>query len=917
MSKIKAYEITKDLNVNTKQLLAEIKKTSEQFNKHLSLIKTIEDKLEKEALNKLNKSDSIKSEHADTSFDKIEPSDPTDEVATIIHDTSNEPNNRLLTKKQVIVPQTLTPKTPQESKEGRFSNNVAREPQSRIFRNDFKPDVRSTTTRIENKPENKGTFIDSRTQNTTRPNTVPPYRNDYRPAQTPRTDTKPLDRFPRNQDNRNVARPFNAADAGKKNDNFSRPSMSGDRNRNNQGSSKDFNSSVPLRKKNFNDKTTGFTDIVAPIEKEKVSNYDPNKSNYTRSYDAEKKPKSRKALVKVISPAAPDFDDDRPKGAKKFKPKSRQPIKRFEPIKIEKAVITGIMVSVKELAEKIGKPAVDIIKKLLILGTLVTINQEIDFDTASLLSSEYGVELEQKLEKTFEEAMMDEDKLDNIEDLIERPPIVTIMGHVDHGKTSLLDAIRKTSVTEHEAGGITQHIGAYTIEINNKSITFLDTPGHEAFTAMRARGAQVTDIAILVVAADDGVMPQTIEAINHAKAANVPIIIAVNKIDKPGADPERVKQDLTKYGLVAEDWGGDTIIAPVSAVTKVGIDNLLEMILLVAEVQELKANPDRLAKGTIVEAQLDKGRGPVATVLIQNGTLKIGDNIVAGTAYGRVRAMMDHKGNRVLQAKPSQPVEVLGFSDVPEAGDILYAVEYDKLSRQVAEERKNKIKELQIKSAAKISLDDLYSQIADGQIKELNVILKADVQGSVEAVKQALEKLSNEQIRIRAIHGGVGAITENDVMLASASNAIIIGFNVRPDQMARSIAEREKVDVRLYRVIYDAIADIEKAMKGLLAPVFKEVILGHAEVRAVFKVTNVGTIAGSYITDGKIQRNITARLLRDSIVIHEGKIDSLKRFKDDAKEVQSGYECGIGFENYNDIKTGDIIEAFIEEEVKR
>jgi len=596
---------------------------------------------------------------------------------------------------------------------------------------------------------------------------------------------------------------------------------------------------------------------------------------------------------------------------------SKAPTKSPEPIKIEKAIITGETVMIKDLAEKIGKPATEIIKKLLLLGTIATINQDIDFDTAALVASEFGVELEQKLEKTYEEVLIDEYKEDAPDDLIERPPVVTVMGHVDHGKTSLLDAIRKSKVTEHEAGGITQHIGAYTIDINGKQITFLDTPGHEAFTAMRARGAQVTDIAILVVAADDGVMPQTVEAINHAKAADVPIIVAINKIDKPTANPERVKQELTEYGLVAEEWGGDTIFVPVSAITKEGIDQLLEMILLVSEIQELKANPNRLAKGTIIEAQLDKGRGPVATVLVQNGTLKVGDPIVAGVSYGHVRAMIDDKGNRVISAGPSQPVEVLGFSEVPEAGDILYAVEDEKLSRHVSEERKDKIKAMQMKAMAKVSLDDLFNQIAEGQMKELNVIVKADVQGSVEAVKQSIEKLSNEQVRVKTIHGGVGGITESDVMLASASNAIIIGFNVRPDSMARAAAEREKVDVRLYRVIYNAIEDIEKAMKGLLEPEFKEVVLGHAEVRTTFKVSGVGTVAGSYVTDGKILRNANARLVRNGVVVYEGKIASLKRFKDDAREVASGYECGIGLENFNDIKDGDVIEAYIEQEVEQ
>lgn len=581
-------------------------------------------------------------------------------------------------------------------------------------------------------------------------------------------------------------------------------------------------------------------------------------------------------------------------------------------------MITSETITVKELSEKIGKPAAEIIKKLFILGIMATINQEIDFDTCSLIASDYGIELEHNVAKTFEEVLQESsDEVDESTELVERPPVVTIMGHVDHGKTSLLDAIRNSSVTEGEAGGITQHIGAYTVTCNGRTITFIDTPGHEAFTSMRARGAQVTDIVILVVAADDGIMPQTVEAINHAKAANVPIIVAINKMDRETANPERVKQQLTEHGLVSEEWGGDTICVPVSAKTQMGLDSLLEMVLLEADVLELKANPNRLAKGTIIEAELDKGRGPIATVLVQNGTLKIGDTIVAGTAYGRVRAMVDDKGKRVAKAGPSQPVEVLGFSEVPAAGDILNVAEIDKLSRQVAEERRDKQKAEQLKNLSKVSLDDLFSQIAEGQIKDLNIIVKADVQGSVEAVKQALEKLSNDEVRVRCIHGGVGAITGSDIMFASASNAIIIGFNVRPDAAARAAAEKEKVDMRLYRIIYNAIEDIEKAMKGMFKPVYEENTLGRISVRDTFKVSGVGTIAGAYVQDGKVTRNAQIRVVRDGIVIHEGKIASLKRFKDDAKEVAAGYECGIGIENFNDIREGDTIEAFEMVEVKR
>ena len=662
----------------------------------------------------------------------------------------------------------------------------------------------------------------------------------------------------------------------------------------------------------------GAPGAPAAGSKDRVSNYDPNKSAYARSKEADKKAKNKKAMSREAAPSASNWDDDST-GNRKLRRGVKQPMRRPEPVVIEKAVITTETITVKELSEKIGKPASEIIKKLFLLGMPTTINQEIDFDTCELVASDFGIELELKVAKTFEEVLSDSAATESDADelLKPRPPVVTIMGHVDHGKTSLLDAIRNSSVTEGEAGGITQHIGAYTVACNDRPITFIDTPGHEAFTSMRARGAQVTDIVILVVAADDGIMPQTIEAINHAQAAGVPIIVAINKMDKPDANPDRVKQQLTEYALVSEEWGGQTIIVPVSAKQQQGLDTLLEMVLLQADVLELKANPERLAKGTIIEAKLDKGRGPLATVLVQNGTLRRGDTIVAGTAYGKVRAMTDDKGNVVTEAGPSTPVEVLGFSEVPAAGDILNVAEADKLSRQVVEERRDKIKAAQLKSKSKVSLDDLFTQMAADELKDLNIIVKADVQGSVEAVKQALEKLSNEEVRVRCIHGGVGAITGTDIMFASASNAIIIGFNVRPDTGARAMAEKENVDVRYYRVIYNAIDDVKAAMLGMFKPVFKETELGRATVRETFKVTGVGTIAGAYVNDGKITRSAQIRVVRDSVVIHEGKISSLKRFKDDAKEVLTSFECGIGVENFNDLQEGDVIEAFLVEEVKR
>lgn len=583
----------------------------------------------------------------------------------------------------------------------------------------------------------------------------------------------------------------------------------------------------------------------------------------------------------------------------------------------KKPIVIGESITVKELAEKMKKSPAEIIKKLLMLGVMATINQEIDADTATIVAAEFGYEVEVKVEPDIEAQFLQEPEEDPAA-LQPRPCVVTVMGHVDHGKTSLLDAIRQTNVTATEAGGITQHIGAYQVEHNGKKITFLDTPGHEAFTAMRARGAKVTDIAVLVVAADDGVMPQTVEAINHAKAAGVPIIVAINKIDKPNANPEKVKQQLTEYGLVAEEWGGDTVMVPVSAKTRQGLEDLLEMILLVAEMLELKANPNRPARGTVIEARLDKGRGPVATVLVQNGTLEVGDNLVAGTTWARVRAMLDHKGRRVKKAPPSMPVEVLGFAEVPQAGDQFFVVPDEKTARQIAEKRASKKREEEFRAAApRVSLDDLFRQIQEGQVKELRIIIKADVQGSAEALKQALERLSTSEVKVSIIHQGVGAITETDIMLASASNAIIIGFNVRPDVNARRVAEREKVDIRLYRVIYDAIDDVKKALSGLLEPEYREVFLGRAEVRKIFKISKVGTVAGCYVTEGKITRDASVRLIRDGTVVYEGKLASLKRFKDDVREVAQGYECGLSLEKHNEIQEGDVIEAYTMEAVKR
>lgn len=617
------------------------------------------------------------------------------------------------------------------------------------------------------------------------------------------------------------------------------------------------------------------------------------------------------------------FDDNKPggyknnRGGKNNRGRGAQQQERREKIDNtpKKIIVRGEM-TVGETAKLLHKDASEVIKKLISLGVMATINQELDLETIQLLAGDYGVEVEIKIH-------VEDDRFETVEetddeaDLKERPPVVTIMGHVDHGKTTLLDAIRSTNVTGGEAGGITQHIGAYQVEINHKKITFLDTPGHEAFTTMRARGAQVTDITIIVVAADDGVMPQTVEAISHAKAAGVPIIVAVNKIDKPDADADKVKQELTNYELVPEEWGGDTIFVNVSAKQRIGLEGLLEMILLVAEVNEYKANPNKRARGTVIEAELDKGRGPVARVLVQHGTLKVGDAFVAGNYFGRVRAMVNDKGRRLKEAGPSTPVEITGLTEVPLAGDPLMAFEDERKARSIADKRSITQRQSEMGSNTRVTLDDLFKHIKDGEIKDLNVIIKGDVQGSVEALKGSLQKIEVEGVRVKILHSSAGAITESDIILAAASNAIVIGFNVRPEPRAKAVADEEKVDIRLHRVIYNAIEEIEQAMKGMLDPIYKENVIGHAEVRNTFKISKIGTIAGCMVTDGKITRSAEIRLIRDGIVVFEGKIDSLKRFKDDAKEVAQGYECGITIEGYNDLKEGDVIEAFVMETVER
>ena len=627
---------------------------------------------------------------------------------------------------------------------------------------------------------------------------------------------------------------------------------------------------------------------------------------------ADRMKQGKQKITRKADTRKPFSNKRRQEEQEKFKRLQRQ---QQQIKKVQLKVMIPDEINVGELASRLKRTASDVIKELLKLGVMANISQTIDFDTAAIVAEEMGAKVEKEVFVTIEEKLFDESE-DKEENLEPRSPVIVVMGHVDHGKTSLLDCIRKTDVAAGEAGGITQHIGAYRVKVDGRPITFLDTPGHAAFTSMRARGAQVTDIAILVVAADDGIMPQTIEAINHAKAAEIPIIVAVNKIDKENADPDRVLQQLTEYELVPEEWGGETIVCKISAKQGIGIENLLEMVLLTADMQELRANPNRQAKGTVIEAKLDRGRGPVATVLVQNGTLHTGETVIAGKAVGRVRVMTDERGRKLEQAGPSVPVEIIGLGEVPDAGDIFYAVDNERMARELVEQRKEQEKEERNKAMQKVTLENLFDTIQQGNMKELNIIIKADVQGSVEAVRASLLKLSNEEVRVNVIHGAVGAINESDVMLATASNAIIVGFNVRPERAAADSAHDQDVEIRLYRVIYDCIEEMQQAMKGMLDPKFKEVVVGHAEIRQTFKVSGVGTIAGAYVQDGKIVRACEVRIVRDGIVIHEGHLNSLKRFKDDVKEVAAGYECGMGIENYNDLKEGDIIESFVMEQIK-
>ncbi len=863
---MRIYELSKQLGVTSKEVINVLKEKNIEVQNHMSSISDENIQIVKKA------------------FSKAEPAKEVKEVKETTEAKS----------------ETVVEKTEPKAEEKKSEVN---KPEAN------KEAKKSHITQVYN-PQNSGNR-DNRDKNN-RPNgqnrkdgQKPFNRDDRRPFNKDNNGQRD-DRRPFNKDNngqRDDRRPFNKDNNGQRDD---RKPFNKDNNRGQRDDRKPFNkdrNNGSLREDGrIEIKNDIRNDKDSRIETIKVENRKADNRNYNR--DRKERDYSEKENTKFIN------------NNMKKKEKPAPVVKEPEEETIKTLILPDVL-TIKELGDKMKVQPAVIVKKLFMQGVIVTINQEIEFEKAEEIALEFNCICERE-EKVDVIAELLKETEENEDDLLPRPPVVCVMGHVDHGKTSLLDAIRQTNVTSRESGGITQHIGAYTVEINGQQITFLDTPGHEAFTAMRMRGAKSTDIAILVVAADDGVMPQTIEAINHAKAAGIEIIVAINKIDKPSANIERVKQELTEHELIAEDWGGSTIFCPVSAHTKEGIDNLLEMILLAAEMHELKANPNRKARGIVIEAQLDKGKGPVATILVQKGTLKVGDTVAAGSCYGKIRAMMDDKGRKVREALPSTPVEILGLNDVPNAGEILIATQNDKEARNFAETfiREGRVKLLE-DTKAKMSLDDLFTQIKAGNVKELGIIVKADVQGSVEAVKQSLLKLSNEEVVIKIIHGGVGNINESDVILASASNAIIIGFNVKPDNQARDIAEREKVDMRLYKVIYNAIEDVEAAMKGMLDPIFEEQVVGHAVVRQTYKASGVGTIAGAYVLDGKITKNSKIRLTRDGEQIFDGPLASLKRFKDDVKEVKEGYECGLVFEKFNDVKEEDTIEAYEIVEVER
>lgn len=863
MSKYRIYELAKDFNTTSKVIIDILTRNNMEAKNHMSSV-----------------DDDAKNIITRTFAHKIT-STPTAATPNKFTQLQNSTEKTAETKPRTQGQQPTTQAT-------RPVENVVRQQQSFVNRSEQRP--------VSNQQSSQRSWQNQTTQNTSQQNTQrsaqTPYQNQNRPMQQNSQNTQRPAQTPYHNQNRPMQQ---------NSQNTQRPAQTPYHNQNRSMQQNSQNQQRPMQQnpQSLQPRNTGTQQ--PPVQSRPAASnkfqQNNNRSNNNSGFRNQ---------------GAGNFNKKTQQN-RGFQPRSAAPTAKVEPPK-PKNIKLGEAITVKELASKLCREVGEVIKKLMMLGVMATINQELDFETASLLAAEFGVAVQElpPEEDPTEIAEIEDDPAS----LVLRPPVVTVMGHVDHGKTSLLDAIRQTHVTSQEAGGITQHIGAYKVTCQGKKIVFLDTPGHEAFTAMRARGAQVTDIAILVVAADDGVMPQTIEAINHAKSANVPIIVAINKIDRPGANPDRIKQQLSDYGLVAEDWGGDAIMVPVSAQKKTGINELLEMVLLVAEMQEIKANPNRQAFGTIIEAKLDKGRGPVATVLVQKGTLHIGDTIIAGIAYGKVRAMVNDRGEKVKKAEPSTPVEVLGLADVPEAGDVLVAVD-EKVARAVAEKRIAKKRTDELMQSQKVSLDDLFKQIQDGNIQDLNIVIKADVQGSVEALRQSLLALNanNKEVRVNIVHAGVGAINESDVMLASAANALIIGFNVRPDGNARKAGESEKIDIRLYRVIYEALHDVEAAMTGMLAPEYKEVIQGRVEIRQLFTISKV-VIAGAYVLEGKILNSSQVRVIRNGIVIHEGELESLRRFKDDVKEVAAGYECGITIDKFRDIKEGDIIEAFTMEEIK-
>ena len=935
MGKIKIHEIAKKIGVNSKEVLEKAQELGLDVKTHMSSVdesdaKKIEAKfsnvnIKKEVKEKRDNPVIIRREVIMTDSDMAKKEETKKEQTKRDRDVGFIERQRKTDYNIVYRNKPTKPLTVSELFGKKEEPSKTKEPEKPIVeKTEKKEEITSPAKKEEVKVEKTNKELSQSERTNQRPSQQRNFNNN---REFNRDNQRPFNRG-------NGQRPFNRD--GQNNRPFNRD---GQKSFNNNRNQSNFGGRRPLDEKGIekNIKNIMASDIV---EKESVREYankaiDKQKNNRYEEKSNKKSSKSRKNDFEEISNhklkdlkqenrlsnmfdegSMLDYYDLTTTRGRRGKKKLQQGENRVKQKIFDLTDITiPETITVKDLSAELKKTSGEIIKKLLGYGIMATINNEIDFDTAFLIAAEFGVTAHKKEVVTDEEILFD-DSEDKEEDLKSRPPVIVVMGHVDHGKTSLLDAVRSTNVIEGEAGGITQAIGAYKVEVNGREITFLDTPGHEAFTAMRARGAQITDIAILVVAANDGVMPQTIEAIDHAKAAGIPIIVAINKIDVEGANPEKVKQELAEYGLVSEEWGGDTIFVPISAKKKINIDNLLEMVLLVADMKELKANPNKQAKGVVIEAKLDKSKGPVATMLVQRGTLDIGDTILVGSVIGRIRTMTDDKGHKVKKAGPSTPVEITGLADVPEAGDTFYEVKDEKTAKHLMERRKRQARDKALKASSRVTLDDLFSQIEKGNLKQLNIIVKADVQGSVEAVKQSLEKLSNDEVKVKVIHANVGAITESDVTLANVSNAIIIGFNVRPQPIAKDMADKENVEIKTYSVIYNAIEDVEAAMKGMLDPVFKEVVIGNAEVRQTFKISDVGTIAGCYVTNGKVARNAGVRILRDNVVIHDGKLISLKRMKDDAKEVAKGFECGIQIENFNDIKEGDIIEAYIMEQVK-